>query len=101
MTFQSSVLTVSLTSFPARIDGVSAILETIYSQTRRPDRVVLWLAKEQFPEKEAELPEALIQLTEENLLEIRWCERDIMPYKRSAVRGPAFDVLERLANFEH
>ena len=74
-------VTVSLTSFPARIDGVSAILETIYSQTRRPDRVVLWLAKEQFPEKEAELPEALIQLTEENLLEIRWCD-DLKPHKK-------------------
>lgn len=36
-----------------------------------------------------------------NAIEVSIPNRPTMPYKRSAVRGPAFDVLERLANFEH
>ena len=60
---------VSITSFPARIEGVPMVLETIYSQTRVPDRVVLWLGEEQFPGKEADLPEELIPLKSYNGIE--------------------------------
>ena len=72
---------VSITSFPARIEGVPMVLETIYSQTRVPDRVVLWLGEEQFPGKEADLPEELTAFSEEGKLEIRWCD-DLKPHKK-------------------
>lgn len=73
-------LIVSLTSFPARIKTVSYTIETILSQTKKPNEVILWLASEQFPLKEKELPNRLLRLRKYGL-DIRWCE-DIRSYKK-------------------
>jgi glycosyltransferase involved in cell wall biosynthesis len=73
---------VSLTSYPARIQGIVTVLESIYSQTLSPDRIVLWLAEEQFPEKEKELPTELLQLCLSDKLDIRFCEDDLKPHKK-------------------
>ena len=72
---------VSLTSYPARIRYVYKALDTVYEQTRKADEVILWLAEEQFPQKEASLPERLINDTKEGKLTIRWCE-DLKPHKK-------------------
>ena len=40
---------VSLTSYPDRISRVWLVIETIFRQTIRPDKIVLWLSKDQFP----------------------------------------------------
>lgn len=74
-------LIVSLTSYPKRIGTLGPVLDTIYAQTRQPDEVVLWLAEEQFPGREADLPEDLRQLMAENRLTVRWCE-DLKPHKK-------------------
>lgn len=73
-------LVVSLTSFPARIGTVHKTIETILRQTERPDKVILWLAEEQFPKKEAELPKELTRLTNYGLT-IAWCS-DTRSYKK-------------------
>lgn len=75
-------LIVSLTSFPARIHCVAAALESIYAQTRQADLVVLYLAEQQFPEREAKLPEELLALVADGKLEIRWCPDDLRPHKK-------------------
>lgn len=69
---------VSLTSFPARIKEVYKTINTLLNQTLKPDRLILWLAKEQFVE--VELPENLLKLKEYGL-EIRWCD-DLKSYKK-------------------
>lgn len=74
-------LIVSLTSYPARIGTLSMVLETIYAQTRQADEIVLWLAQEQFPEKEAQLPVELRVLIGEGRLTVRWCD-DLKPHKK-------------------
>ena len=79
--YAGTSVNVSLTSYPARIQSVPAVLESVYAQTRRPDRVLLWLAKEQFPCREADLPERLLQDSREGRLEIRWCD-DLKPHKK-------------------
>lgn len=71
---------VSLTSFPARIKTVSYTIETILNQRVKPDDVILWLAEEQFPRKEKELPHRLLRLKEYGL-KICWC-KDIRSYKK-------------------
>lgn len=71
---------VSLTSYPARIRGVGETIKSLISQTRPADSVQLWLAVEQFPLREAELPIDLLALREEGL-EIRWCD-DIKAHKK-------------------
>ena len=78
---QSRKIVVSMTSYPKRIGTVHKALETIYAQTRKPDQVVLWLAEEQFPGKEADLPETLMSLVREKGLRIGWCE-DLKGHKK-------------------
>lgn len=72
---------VSLTSFPGRIDTVYIALNSIYKQTVKPDRVILWLAETQFPNREEDLP---IELLDYKALgtEIRWVQEDLRPHKK-------------------
>lgn len=69
---------VSLTSYPARISFVHLAIKSLMVQTYKPDRIVLYLAKEQFPTKE--LPKELTDL-EEYGLEIIWMH-DIYGHKK-------------------
>ncbi len=64
---------VSLTSFPARIEVVYLSIRCILNQTRKPQKVVLWLGKEKFPEGKNNLPNSLLELTSCGL-EIEFCE---------------------------
>ena len=73
-------LIVSLTSFPKRIKEIHLCIKTLLNQTYKPDAVILWLAEEQFPRKEADLPKKLLKLRK-NGLTIRWCN-DIRSYKK-------------------
>lgn len=69
---------ISLTTFPARINMVYKTISTLLEQTEKPDEVVLWLADEQFPNRE--LPSNLTRLQEYGLT-IKWCN-DIKSYKK-------------------
>lgn len=71
---------VSLTSYPKRIGRASVAVFSLLQQTHKPDAVVLWLAEEQFPGREADLPKEISALKERGLT-IAWC-RDIKSYKK-------------------
>lgn len=73
-------ITLSLTTFPQRINTVPHTIKTLLTQTLKPDRVVLWLAKEQFPNGEDELPQDLLNLKKYGL-SIMWCS-DLRSYKK-------------------
>lgn len=73
-------LVVSLTSFPKRMENIHFTLYSLFNQTRKADRTVLWLAEEQFPQKEGDLPQKVIDFKKKGL-EIRWCE-DLRSYKK-------------------
>lgn len=74
-------LIVTLTTFPGRIHIVDKTLRTILNQkTVKPDAVLLWLAQEQFPGGEADLPQALLRLKDYGL-QICWC-KDTRSYKK-------------------
>ena len=49
---------VSLTSFPARINTAHLAINTLLQQTFKPDRIILWLASEQFAKKEKDFAKA-------------------------------------------
>lgn len=51
---------VSLTSYPARIGYVHLAIKSLMLQSYKPDRIILWLAEEQFPDKK--LPTELTDL---------------------------------------
>ncbi len=73
-------LVISLTTFPARTRTVHIVIESLLMQTCKPDVLVLWLAREQYPGGEADLPESLIGLKRYGL-DIRWCS-DMRSYKK-------------------
>lgn len=74
-------IVVSMTSFPERISFVPRVIQTILSQTYRADTIVLWLAEEQFPGKESNLPASVISLINKGILTVRWCD-NLMAHKK-------------------
>ncbi|MBO4950846.1 MAG: glycosyltransferase family 2 protein [Clostridia bacterium] len=76
---RDETVTVSLTSFPARIEYVHLAIKSLMLQSYKPDRIVLWLAEEQFPEKV--LPAQLLELTKHGL-EICWVDDNLYGHKK-------------------
>jgi len=73
-------LIVSLTSYPARIGTVHKTIISIFESTVLPERIILWLAEEQFPNRKRDLPKNLLKL-EKSGLDIRFC-RDLKSHKK-------------------
>jgi len=72
---------VSLTSYPARINSLSQVLNSLYAQSVKADRIILWLGKEQFSNLENDLPQDLINDYKKSLFELKWCE-DLGSHKK-------------------
>jgi hypothetical protein len=71
---------VSLTSYPARIPRIHYTIISLLKQTVKPDEVILWLGKEQFPNRNEYFPNELIKLLEHGLT-IKYC-KDIRSYTK-------------------
>lgn len=71
---------ISITSYPLRINTVHITINSLITQTIKADKIILWLAKEQFPNLEQELPQPLINLKKYNF-SIEWYH-DIRSYKK-------------------
>lgn len=76
----SPKLIVSLTTFPARVQRVWIVIESLLRQSHKPDRMILWLSQEQFFSID-NVPQKLVKLQERGL-EIRFCEGDIKSHKK-------------------
>ena len=71
---------VSLTTYPGRIDTVWLAIETLLRQKIKPDMVILWLSKDQFPNL-GTLPHSLLQLANRGLrIELR--DGDLRSHKK-------------------
>lgn len=64
-------ITCTLTSFPDRIDTVQYTIKSLFTQSLKPDRIVLWLAESEFEGKE--FPKSIKELQAQGL-EIRFCD---------------------------
>lgn len=72
---------VSLTSYPERLNlDVHYCLFSLLNQTLKPDEIVLWLAIEEFPNKELDIPEQILKF-KENGLTIKFTH-NIKSYKK-------------------
>lgn len=78
--YRDKKIIASLTSFPQRINYVSVTIKQLLTQSLKPDELILWLAEEQFPNKEGDLPQNLLELKNFGL-SIKWCN-DIKSYKK-------------------
>ena len=79
MKCQTDVI-VSFTSFPARILEVWQVVECMLRQSYRPKKIILWLSKDQFPQKE-NIPLSLRE-KEGECFNIRLVEGDIRSHKK-------------------
>ena len=72
---------ISLTTYPARICTICQTLSTIVAQNYPYKCIVLYLAASQFPNKEKDLPNDLLEMVRLNTVLIRWYH-DIRSYKK-------------------
>ena len=72
---------VSITSFPARINNVWQVIESLIHQDRQPDIILLYLSKVQFPNTYGDLPAKLIKLQQRGL-QIIFVDGDIRSHKK-------------------
>lgn len=73
-------LIVTLTSYGRRATKtVPHVLSSLLVQTKRPDRIILWLDNTNFSEER--LPHRLVRMRDKYGIEIRFCE-DIRSYKK-------------------
>lgn len=75
------LLIVSLASYPDRMKYIHFTVHSLLSQTHKPDAVILWLTKSQFPGLENDLPQDLLRLRSRGLT-IRWSDQDIRSYNK-------------------
>lgn len=73
-------LIISLTSYPERMYDIHYSIYSLLNQKLKPDLCILWLAENQFPNKEQDLPTGLLNL-KKNGLTIKWCT-DLKSYKK-------------------
>ena len=71
-------ITISLTTYPGRINQVYYAIKSLMIQSIQADKIILWLAEEQFPNKK--LPDK-IHILEKLGLTIRWCD-DLRSHKK-------------------
>jgi len=77
---RKQMLIISLTTFPARIKKISFVIECMLRQTEKPDKIILWLSKDQFPIIDS-LPKRLLDLRIRGL-EIRLTMDDLKSHKK-------------------
>ena len=73
-------LIVSFTSFPARINDVWKVVVSLKNQSMLPEKIILWLSKEQFPSRNS-IPQSLLS-QEDNLFTIRMVDGDLRSHKK-------------------
>jgi len=73
---------VSLTTFPERISKIWMVIECILRQTILPNKIILWLSIEQFPNQLKDIPNSLMWYVNNNILSIEFVEDDLRSHKK-------------------
>ena len=82
----SERILVSMTSYPGRISNVGkAIYLLLSKQTRKPDEIHLWLSIEEFPNKEKDLPQDLINILFIDKVKLHWVPKNTYVHKRHEI----------------
>lgn len=75
------MLIVSLTSYPKRMHIIHHVLYSLFNQTLLPDKIILYLSVQEFPERNSSLPKTLLCFLKLGL-EIKWVEENLRSYKK-------------------
>lgn len=71
---------VSLTTYPERICDIDVVIFSLFNQSIKPDKIILWLAYEEFPNLEKDVPPHVLNLKKFGL-QIEFCQ-NIYSYKK-------------------
>lgn len=66
-------MVLSMTSYPERMKDIHYAIFSVLNQTIRPEKFILWLAQEEFPNGEKDVPENVLQFKKFGL-EIRFTD---------------------------
>lgn len=75
-------IVISMTSWKKRIENVPFVVESILQNSVKPDTIVLNLSEEEFPRKEQELPEQVLNLLDRGIIEIIWTPGNMKAFKK-------------------
>ncbi len=76
-------LIVSMTSWHKRINNVKPVIETILNQTIKPNKIIINLCTEDFPNMEEDLPEDLLKFISDNKnIELYWFIENYVAWKK-------------------
>lgn len=70
---------VSFTSYPARISGITRVLDSLVSQTCKPYKIILYLSEEQFEGRKVPVDFSFYSAFG---FEIHWCQGDMKSHKK-------------------
>ena len=73
---------VSLTTYSMRTNAIVQTVKSLLDQTVMPEKILLWLSEENFPDKESELPQELLDLRENPMFEICFIPKNLEPHKK-------------------
>lgn len=73
---------VSMTSWKKRINNVPKVVYSILRNKIKPDVIICNLSTEEFPNKEKDLPEELVLLTEGTCFRINWVKENTKTFKK-------------------
>lgn len=73
---------VSLTSYPARIKSVHKVIDSLIHQSIKANKIILWLSEAEFPKRENDLTQELINLIGINSFEVRWVRENLRSHKK-------------------
>ncbi|MDQ0595111.1 hypothetical protein QFZ37_003480 [Chryseobacterium ginsenosidimutans] len=73
---------VSITTFPERISKIWIVIECMLRQTLLPNKIILWLSKEQFPNEMNDIPKKLLKYYHNNQIEINFVDDDLRSHKK-------------------
>ncbi len=65
---------VSLTSIPYRISTLYLVIDNLIEQTKKADKILIWLSNDEFPNGEKDLPGTLLKHKLEGNVEIHFCD---------------------------
>lgn len=78
---QTNDIVVSLTSFPKRIGKVWMVIDSMFHQQLPPEKILLYLSKEEFPNERMDLPKRLLNY-EKLGLKILFRDENLMPHNK-------------------
>ena len=76
---KSQQLIVSLTTYPKRFNVVYLTIESLMNQTMKPDKIILWLKKEEL--SYGKIPQKILKLKSRGL-DIRIVNENLRSYKK-------------------